>query len=152
MTKIYKKHVKQQGFTLVEILVAMLVLAIGLLGVAALQLRGLQYSFDAHVRGQAASLANGIADRMRLREADAAAGSYNGNYTIPATAPTGCTQATASATNDLACWRLAAYRALPPGSLASITFDGTSEYTVTIQPFDRTQNALGDQITFSFVL
>ena len=152
MNKQYRKSSGQSGFTLVEILVAMLVLAIGLLGVAALQLRGLQFSFDAHVRSQAASLVNGIADRMRLREADAAAGAYNGNYTIPAAAPTGCTQSTASATNDLACWRLAAYRALPPGSLASITFDGTAEYTVTIQPYDRTENALGDQITFSFVL
>ena len=41
---------RSQGFSLLEVLIAMLVLAVGLLGVAAMQMRGLQYSHDAYLR------------------------------------------------------------------------------------------------------
>jgi len=56
----------QAGFTLIEILVAMLILAIGMLGIAAMQLRGLQYNHDAYLRSQVNLLAYNISDRMRL--------------------------------------------------------------------------------------
>lgn len=45
------------GFSLVEVLVALLVLAIGLLGLAALQAQGLRFNHDAYVRTQATNLA-----------------------------------------------------------------------------------------------
>lgn len=109
-----------RGFNLIEILVTMLIMAVGLLGIAALQFKGLQYNTDAYSRSQINFLAYDITDRIRLNRANAA--SYVGNYTIPATAPTGCTQSTgADKDNDLACWRLAVYNSLPPGSEANIT-------------------------------
>ena len=42
-----------QGFSLMEVLVALLVLAIGLLGLAALQARGVKFNHDAYLRSQA---------------------------------------------------------------------------------------------------
>jgi type IV pilus assembly protein PilV len=53
------------GFTLIEMLIALLVLSIGLLGVAALQMRGQQYNYAAYIRTQGTALAYEIMDRMR---------------------------------------------------------------------------------------
>jgi type IV pilus assembly protein PilV len=77
----------QRGATLVEVLIAVLVLSIGLLGVAGLQLNALQNNLSAHVRSQASTLAYYIADRMRANRAAAVNGSYN--ILFGAAAPTG---------------------------------------------------------------
>ena len=45
------------GFSIVEVLVALIVLAIGLLGLAALQAQGLRFNHDALIRTQATNLA-----------------------------------------------------------------------------------------------
>lgn len=60
-----KKFNNQKGLSLVEILVTLLIMAIGTLGIAALQLTGLKYSSGAAVRTQATLLANDLMDRMR---------------------------------------------------------------------------------------
>lgn len=56
---------KQDAFTLIEILIAVLVLAIGLLGMAGLQTTGVRSNHSAYLRSQATVLANEIIDRMR---------------------------------------------------------------------------------------
>jgi type IV pilus assembly protein PilV len=118
------------GFSLLEVLVAMLVLAVGLLGVAAMQMRGLQYSHDAYLRSQISVLAYDIADRMRLNQANAA--SYASTYTVPATAPTGCVVSSVTAANDLTCWHRQVFDAIPPGSTADIIL-ASGEYTVELE-------------------
>ena len=70
-------HRAQRGTTLIETLVALLVLSIGLLGVAALQITSLQNNRGAHMRSQASVLAYAIADRMRANRNVALAGGYN---------------------------------------------------------------------------
>ncbi len=135
------------GFTLLEILIAMLVLAIGLLGIAAMQLRGLQYSHDAYIRSQISVLASDIADRIRLNKANAT--SYVNNFSVATTRPTGCAMATASASNDLLCWHTQVFDALPPGSQANIT-TAAGEYTVTLSWIDRENNP-PRQITYTFM-
>jgi type IV pilus assembly protein PilV len=55
----------QSGFTLIEVLVAIIILAIGLLGLANLQTVSLRNNQSAYLRTQAVWLANDIADRMR---------------------------------------------------------------------------------------
>jgi type IV pilus assembly protein PilV len=60
---IQKKH--QNGFTLLEVLIALLVLSIGLLGLAALQTIGLRSNMMASFRTQATQVAYDIADRVR---------------------------------------------------------------------------------------
>jgi type IV pilus assembly protein PilV len=67
----------QRGVTLIEALVALLVLSIGLLGVAGLQMVALRNNHGAHLRSQATVLAYDIADRMRANRAAALAGDYD---------------------------------------------------------------------------
>lgn len=67
----------QGGFTLIEVMVAVVVLSIGLLGLAALQTTGLRNNHSAYYRSQATFLAYDITDRMRANRAAATAGSYN---------------------------------------------------------------------------
>jgi type IV pilus assembly protein PilV len=55
---------KHQGMTLVEVLVAAIIVAIGLLGVASLQTAALQGASDADYRSKAVDLATALADRM----------------------------------------------------------------------------------------
>lgn len=56
---------KNQGFTLVEIMIAVFVLAIGLLGMAGLQMASLKNNHSAYLRTQAVEYAYDISDRMR---------------------------------------------------------------------------------------
>lgn len=68
---------KSAGFTLVEVLVAVLILAIGLLGMASLQVVGLKNNNTAYLRSQATLLAYEFADRMRANKGAADGGSYS---------------------------------------------------------------------------
>lgn len=68
---------RQAGFTLIEILVAMVVLSLGLLGLAGLQASSLRNNQIAYYRGLAAQQANDMADRMRANLAGVSAGQYD---------------------------------------------------------------------------
>ena len=68
---------KQRGFTLVEVLIALLVLSFGLLGIANLQLSGVSKSRVSFERSQAALLSNEIVERIRSNLPAATAGNYN---------------------------------------------------------------------------
>jgi type IV pilus assembly protein PilV len=56
---------RQRGFTLVEVLVTIIVMAIGILGVAGLQLAGMRSNHSAYLRTQATIAASDLIDRMR---------------------------------------------------------------------------------------
>lgn len=60
---------RQNGFTLLEVLVAMLVLSIGLLGLAGLMASSLRNNHSAYYRTQATWLAYDVIDRMRVNGA-----------------------------------------------------------------------------------
>jgi type IV pilus assembly protein PilV len=97
---------KAGGFTLVETLVALVVLCIGLLGVAALQLMSLRSNHGSAMRTQATFLAYDIVDRMRANRTAALAGNYN---VALGTTPAGGTVAG----NDLVAWKQNIARTLP---------------------------------------
>jgi type IV pilus assembly protein PilV len=61
-------HLKKspEGFTLLEVLVAMVLLSIGLLGVARLQMFGLQNTGNAYFRTQASGLLTELIERVRI--------------------------------------------------------------------------------------
>lgn len=70
---------KSRGFTLIEILVTMFILAIGLLGLAALVVDGMRNNQGAYLRTQASTLAYDMADRIRLNRDEAEnGGDYDG--------------------------------------------------------------------------
>lgn len=65
------------GFSLLEVLIALLVLAVGLLGIAALQGVALKTNHGAYLRSQATFLAYDMMDRMRANRTAALSGDYN---------------------------------------------------------------------------
>jgi type IV pilus assembly protein PilV len=67
---------RQTGFSLIEILIALVVLSIGLLGLAALHAESLRGSRSAYLRTKAVTLASDMADRMRANRPGAVAGDY----------------------------------------------------------------------------
>jgi len=132
-----RKSYSCSGFSLIEVLVALLVLAIGVLGIAALQFKALKYGNDANVRTQISYLASDITDRMRINRTNIA--SYVGNYTVDIDNLGGsaCNNATgADATNDLGCWHNEIDTILPHGTTVNITAAG-SLYTITFTYKDR---------------
>lgn len=112
----------QRGVSLVEVLVASVVLSIGLLGLAGLQASGLRVGQSSIHRSQAAQLAYDIVERMRVNSVGAAG--YE--IALNADAPDG----TSVAARDLQDWRRR-LRALPAGT-GSIAVDGT-QVTVIVQ-------------------
>lgn len=66
----------QRGITLIEVLITVLVMAIGLLGMASLQLNGLNTNHDAYYRSQATLFVSDLADRMRANLDAARSGQY----------------------------------------------------------------------------
>ena len=68
----------QRGFTLVESLVALVILSVGLLGVAKLVLGAVHADDSAYMRGQATQLAYELLDQMRANRPGAIANDYQG--------------------------------------------------------------------------
>jgi len=101
--------------TLIEILVAIVVLSIGLLGLAGLQLRGIQVNQGSIYRWQAAELTEDIADRMRSDSTSA----KNNAYAMNGVAPTGGSSGTQAAIAD---WWNRVQTQLPGGSAVIAPF------------------------------
>lgn len=119
---------RQRGAGMVEVLVAVVVLAVGLLGVAGMQLGSLRSNHSAWMRSEATLRAYDMMDRMRANPTAA----VNGNYDIALTAaaPTGST------TRDLDLQEWKQDLAVLPsgnGSVARTVAGGRTLFTVTVQ-------------------
>jgi len=124
---------KQSGFTLLEILVAMLVLAIGLLGLAGLMTSSMRNNLSASHRTQATWMAYDIVDRMRANRVNAVAGSYVTAMGTAATCAPAATSTTATPAQDIAAWKNQLACALPAGN-GSIAIDpNTRVATIQVQ-------------------
>lgn len=64
----------QGGFSLIEVMVAVLILAFGLLGFALLQTTNVRFVQSANYRTQATNLANDLIELMRAQRTDTLAG------------------------------------------------------------------------------
>jgi type IV pilus assembly protein PilV len=121
-----------RGLTLVEILVALLVLSIGLLGFAALQTTSLRFNTSAYYRTQATALAYDLADRMRANRQAAIDGAYTVGFQDPPPACNAIAVGVGSvAEQDIAAWR-SALACRVPQSTGSVVPNG-NEFTVTVQ-------------------
>ncbi len=123
------------GVSLIEVMVAILVFSVGLLGIAMLQMRGAQFTKESGSRTSAIILARSLAESMRANPQGAMPSSGNSAYLYDG--KTSYTQAdcestelgdpTAIAKRDLACWQLALAKSLPTPtagqSLATVTRD-----------------------------
>lgn len=155
----------QCGFTLLEALISLVVLSVGMLGIAALQTRGMLYNTDAYARTQATALAVDIVERMRARSYPLSNGTDRNaledalrQYTTT-TAGT-CTSAadvgTATVAKELGCWQAEIDRTLPGRTDGVISCSPCSDngdptddiYQVTISWVQRQDNT-SSSITMS---
>jgi len=116
------------GFTLVEALIALIVLSIGLLGVAGMQIAGLRANLSAASRTQASYLADDIVDRMRANNTAARNGDYNVGLGATLTG-------TMTAQQDVQTW-VAELQTLPSGKGSINVNAATNIATITIQWVD----------------
>ncbi len=131
---------RHRGFTLVEALVALVVLSVGLLGVAALQLTAIRNNGSASFRSQATYLAYDIADRMRANRDRALAGNYDVAY---ANTPTGATLAE----RDVVAWKTMLTATLPSGD-GSIQTNGVDGQVVIRIQWDDSRSADAGMVEF----
>jgi type IV pilus assembly protein PilV len=112
------------GFTLLEVLVALVVLSIGLLGLSGLQTSSLRNNHAAFLRSQATLLKADIVDRMRANRDSATAGDYDISYTATPTVVScvGSCSAQQVAQMDLLEWRAYVER-LPGGESEVATLE-----------------------------
>lgn len=115
------------GVSLIEVLVAIVVLSIGLLGLAGLQASGMRVGQSSIHRTQAAQMAYDIVDRMRVNLPNAA----DYDIALTAAAPAVNTCAGAVACLDLADWR-GRLEAMMPAGTGSVAVNG-SEVAVVVQ-------------------
>ena len=110
-----------QGFTLIEVLVALLIFAIGMLGLAGLQLQAHQTTSYAQGRTAATMAASHLFERMRANNNAVTAGDYafsSATTVLPAAVAdcntvTGCGSAAEMAQNDIREWILTLNQSLP---------------------------------------
>jgi type IV pilus assembly protein PilV len=145
------KHA-QYGFGLVESLVALVVVSVGMIGIAVLYGQGLGATRTALYRTQAVILASDMADRIRLNRRAGAAYQTGGAGTNRNCAPPGVATCnpTLMAENDLWVWNTQIDQQLPdadgdvaflPGATPSYTIRvrwqevglGVTDYTLVIR-------------------
>jgi type IV pilus assembly protein PilV len=153
MTTSYTCHEarpRQDGFTLLEVLIALLVLSIGLLGIGKLMMLSARANDSAYMRSQATALAYTMLDAMRAnRQAaivqgyDTAMGVFPGGLQPCGTVAAPCNSGQ-QAQNDLFLWGSSLGTALPlgQGSVATaVALAGTGANnitaTVTVQWADK---------------
>ncbi len=105
---------KSQGFSLVEVLIALIIMSVGMLGIAGLYVHSMQAGRTSMLRHHAVTLAGDIADRIRANPTAGAA------YAAPAGQNNNCVAQGANcsiaqmAAHDIFLWQAQALEFLPP--------------------------------------
>jgi|CXWL01.1.fsa_nt_gi type IV pilus assembly protein PilV len=133
----------QSGTTLLEVLITVVLVSIGLLGLAGLQLTTVQNTNSAGERFEATTLAQDILERMRANRQQALNGQYN---LLMADAPAGANLAG----NDLTAW-MDALATLPAGD-GSIDVDNAGVVTIEVAWTDASDDNAADARDMSVFL
>lgn len=149
----------QRGFTLLETLIALVVLSVGMLGIASLHVEGLRNGRTASLRTKAVVHAADMAEKMRANRAGAIAGDYvtaagdNGTNNDCADdlvgAPTADCDPQQMARHDIWLWKRTLVNpqtGLPGEPTATIESDGAALPTLTIR-IAWVENGVDDEIS-----
>ena len=129
---------------MIEILISMVIIAIGVMGAIGLKIASTRAVGDSNLRSMAAMYAQDIMERARANKTRAAAGEYN--LAAGATAPA---SPTTIAQIDVAQWAAQLSNNLPSGRGTVSIAAGTA--TVTVSWTERApNNNTGRTVTFSF--
>ena len=124
-------HSRSRGFSLLEVLIALLIFSFGLMGLAALQSFSVKNNQSSSFRSQATLLAYQIIDAMRANMPAVRSGYYFTDY-----AETACQEEDpdggTTAETDLAVWQNNLACALPDGQ-GKLEFPGTGRVVIKIK-------------------
>lgn len=128
-------HRKAAGFSMIEVLITLVVLAFGLLGLGLLQTMNLRYTKSADQRTQAINLGSELLDMMRTnrteRSAYAMAQSNFDSVSVPV--PKGCASIEVlGAAGNVARWQCEVKETLGPDAYAVVAFDAADKVKVTV--------------------
>lgn len=144
---------RQAGFSLIEVMIAILVLGLGLLGYAMLQTMSLRFTQSANYRTQATNLAYDLLDQMRANRFRA------DQYTAASFAPgainnTACSRPTGSVTvaDNIARWQCQVARVLGPSASAGVVYANGGDVTITISWGDQRWDQVAPDATTAFVV
>lgn len=126
------------GFTLIEVLVALVVMAVGMLGIAGLYVEGLRAGRTAVYRTTAVALAADMADRIRANAGagDAYAGTGPGSDAFDCVNVAAACSPDEMAQDDWFRWLADLQARLPQGADASVDrrdAGAMSEFTITVR-------------------
>jgi type IV pilus assembly protein PilV len=124
------KAVAASGFTVVEIIAAIAVVAIGLIGIAALYGEALQTEISSEPRAQAARLAQDMADRISRNTAGRAG--YASVVGVLCTVEARDPRPLNAASQEAACWQDEVEKQLPNGSGAITRYLTTNPPTYVV--------------------
>lgn len=130
--RVYSFVGNHRGFTLLEVMIAVLVMAIGLLGFALLQTMSVRFTQSANHRTKATNLAYDILDQMRsnrLLAAQYAGASFDEATVVAPNCDQNVGNIDIAANSNV--WQCRVRRALGEGSFATVTYVGGIA-TVTI--------------------
>ena len=151
----------QHGFTLIEILVAILILSLGVLGLIGMETVALKNNMSAYHRSQATLLAYDLSDKMRGNPAGVSAGEYISALPSGTEHDNICVSYTGSVTGstcdsekiaerEVYEWQQQIGAILPNGVGTMVLVSGV--HTVTISWDDDRDGNVDDNFIFSFEL
>ena len=124
---------KQTGFSLVEVLIALIIMSVGMLGIAGLYVQSMQAGRTSLFRHHAVTIAGDVADRIRANPRAGAAYAGGGANNSCVATGTDCS-ADEMAGNDIFVWKDQAQNTLPTGDVA-VSYDNSTvppTYTITV--------------------
>lgn len=125
---------RQKGFSLVEVLIALIIMSVGMLGIASLFVNSMQAGRTSLFRHHAVTLAGDVADRIRANpRAGVAYVAKPGANNNCVDGGVDCSEAE-MAMNDIFLWQQQATNTLPNGDV-TIGFDNAVNpptYTITV--------------------
>lgn len=136
MSKARKGH-RQTGFSLVEVMITLVIMSVGMLGIAGLYVQSMQAGRTSMFRHHAVTLAGDVADRIRANPTAGVAYNHAANATGTnngcVTGGVDCNPADMAA-NDILLWQAQALDTLPAGTVAVVFDNGVNppSYEITV--------------------
>lgn len=139
---------RNSGFTLVEIMVALVIFSVGLLGLAGLQANGMRANKTADMRTTAIIQAHDMAERIRANNAGVDNGDYDSiSASAAGTMPTNCYQNDCSS-SEIAAWDIFEWRSqlaetLPTGRGRVSRASNSDPFAITVMWDEARTGAIG---------
>jgi type IV pilus assembly protein PilV len=132
-TSIHGSRREAVGFTLVEVLIALVIMSVGMLGIAGLYVHSMQAGRTSMFRHHAITLAGDVADRIRANPRAGAVYALAGNNNNCVAGGIDCTPAE-MAGNDIFVWDQEALDTLPNGDVTVVFDNGVvpPTYQITV--------------------